>query len=157
MKLEIVLIDRTDQAYLQTGLDLYAKRLQHYCRLQLTVLQSAAAWSKLKPDELKQRQGEMLLKRVAPGPAVYRLDEGGQQLSSRQLASLIEREDLYGSGGMTLIIGGPYGFSPEVQEAYPRAISLSRMTFSHQMVRLLLIEQLYRAFTIIRGEPYHHD
>ncbi|PID90233.1 MAG: 23S rRNA (pseudouridine(1915)-N(3))-methyltransferase RlmH [Bacteroidetes bacterium] len=157
MKLEIVLIDKTDQAYLRTGLDLYAKRLQHYCRLQITTLQSPAAWGKLKPEEIKQRQGEQLLKRVPPGQNVYRLDEGGEQLSSRQLAGLIEKEDLYGTGTLTLIIGGPYGFSHEAQAAYPKALSLSRMTFSHQMVRLILLEQLYRAFTIIRGEPYHHD
>lgn len=157
MQLDLIFIDKTADAYLREGIEQYAKRLTHYCRFNQTILPSPSAWGKLRAEEIKARQGEMLLKHLQGHPQVFRMDEGGRELSSTRFAELIAHEDLYGSGRLALVVGGAYGFSPEAIAAYPKALSLSRMTFSHQMVRLILIEQVYRAFTIIKGEPYHHE
>ncbi len=157
MQLNLVFVDKTADAYLRDGIDIYAKRLKHYCRLEVTVLPSPPAWGKLQPEEIKARQGEMLQKHLNGHPMVYRMDEGGKPLSSKGLAELIAHEDLYGGGRLALVVGGAYGFSQSMIDSYPKALSLSRMTFSHQMVRLILVEQVYRAFTIIKGEPYHHE
>jgi len=113
--------------------------------------------SKLTPEEQKRAEGIELLRYITPTDRVYLFDERGESYTSRVFATFIERAMVSGERRLVFIIGGPYGFSPEVYERADGQVSLSRMTFSHQMVRLFAIEQLYRAQTIIRGEPYHHD
>lgn len=107
-------------------------------------------------EELLRREGELLLKQLSKGEFVYRFDERGQSITSPGLARLIENHGLRGESSLAFLIGGAYGFSEEVKAECPHSLSLSQLTFNHQMVRLIAVEQIYRAFTIIRGEPYHH-
>ncbi|WP_314027883.1 23S rRNA (pseudouridine(1915)-N(3))-methyltransferase RlmH [Porphyromonas catoniae] len=157
MQLSLLVLGKTDSAQIETEIKRYESRLKHYLPFELRVIPDVRRGSKLTPEEQKRAEGIELLRYITPTDRVYLFDERGESYTSRVFATFIERAMVSGERRLVFIIGGPYGFSPEVYERADGQVSLSRMTFSHQMVRLFAIEQLYRAQTIIRGEPYHHD
>lgn len=157
MQLSLLVLGKTDSAQIETEIKRYESRLKHYLPFELRVIPDVRRGSKLTPEEQKRAEGIELLRYITPTDRVYLFDERGESYTSRAFATFIERAMVSGERRLVFIIGGPYGFSPEVYEQADGQVSLSRMTFSHQMVRLFAIEQLYRAQTIIRGEPYHHD
>ena len=157
MQLSILVLGKTDSAQIETEIKRYESRLKHYLPFELRVIPDVRRGSKLTPEEQKRAEGIELLRYITPTDRVYLFDERGESYTSRAFATFIERAMVSGERRLVFIIGGPYGFSSEVYERADGQVSLSRMTFSHQMVRLFAIEQLYRAQTIIRGEPYHHD
>ncbi|WP_455075532.1 23S rRNA (pseudouridine(1915)-N(3))-methyltransferase RlmH [Porphyromonas catoniae] len=156
MQLSLLVLGKTDSAQIETEIKRYESRLKHYLPFELRVIPDVRRGSKLTPEEQKRAEGIELLRYITPTDRVYLFDERGESYTSRAFATFIERAMVSGERRLVFIIGGPYGFSPEVYERADGQVSLSRMTFSHQMVRLFAIEQLYRAQTIIRGEPYHH-
>ena len=157
MQLSLLVLGKTDSAQIETEIKRYESRLKHYLPFELRVIPDVRRGSKLTPEEQKRAEGIELLRYITPTDRVYLFDERGESYTSRAFATFIERAMVSGERRMVFVIGGPYGFSSEVYERADGRVSLSRMTFSHQMVRLFAIEQLYRAQTIIRGEPYHHD
>ena len=157
MQLSLLVLGKTDSAQIETEIKRYESRLKHYLPFELKVIPDVRRGSKLTPEEQKRAEGIELLRYITPTDRVYLFDERGESYTSRAFATFIERAMVSGERRMVFVIGGPYGFSSEVYERADGQVSLSRMTFSHQMVRLFAIEQLYRAQTIIRGEPYHHD
>jgi len=156
MRIDLILIGKSDQKYLQEGIDIYLKRLKHYCTFEIKVIPDLKATKNMSEDQQKEKEGELILNHVKDADFVALLDERGESLSSVDFSQLIEKRQVAGTRKLSFVIGGPYGFSKEVYDRASYKLSLSAMTFSHQMVRLIFIEQLYRAYTIINGEPYHH-
>ena len=155
MKIELWAIGKTAEPYLAMGLEIFEKRLQHYLPFQTVVLpdvktKTAAA------TLLKKEEGKMLLHKLAPDDYLVLLDEQGRQYTSVGLAQWLERRLTASNRKMVFLIGGAFGFSPDVYARANEQIALSQLTFSHQMIRLFFLEQLYRAMTILRNEPYHH-
>ena len=157
MKIILMVTGKTDAGWLQQGLEVYAKRIGFYLGFEIRVIPDLKNTRNLSSAEQREKEGEMMLPFLENKKEVFLLDEKGKEFASRELAQFIERKMVNGCKDLVFIIGGPYGFSDKVLEKATGKISLSKMTFSHQMVRLLFLEQLYRAFTIINGEPYHHD
>ncbi len=157
MKLQLIAVGKTDEPYLRQGMDIFLSRLKHYLPFEYEELPDVRNTKNMSEAEQRIREGELLLKKMKPGYELYLLDNNGREFASEALASFIENKMLTCQTGMIFAIGGPYGFSPEVYARANGKISLSKMTFSHQMVRLICLEQIYRAMTIIRGEPYHHQ
>jgi 23S rRNA (pseudouridine1915-N3)-methyltransferase len=157
MKITLLVIGKTDAPYLREGIELYVKRLKHYISFEIEVIPDIKRAKNLTEDIQKQKEGEIILSKLAPGKELHLFDEGGKMYSSKEWALFIGQKMLGSVKELVLVIGGPYGFSEEVVQKANSKISLSRMTFSHQMVRLLCVEQIYRAFTILKGEPYHHE
>lgn len=157
MKIELMVIGRTGARYLQEGIDGYVKRLSHYVPFELRCLPDIKTTKSLTSDRQKELEGEMFLAQLQPGDFLVLLDERGKEMTSRDFSAYIDRKMQCVARRMIFVIGGPYGFSPAVYNRADDKISLSKMTFSHEMVRLFFTEQLYRAMTILRGEPYHHD
>jgi 23S rRNA (pseudouridine1915-N3)-methyltransferase len=157
MRITFLTVGKTDEAWLKEGIDKYVKRLKHYTRLNVIEIDELKNTKALTREQQKAREGELILKKILPLDHVILLDENGVQLSSTQFAAYIDKKALGSFDHLVFIVGGPYGFDASVYERANDKISLSAMTFSHQMVRLFFAEQLYRAFTIIKGEPYHHQ
>ena len=157
MKVILLVVGKTDKRYMQDAVDEYAKRLKHYVSFDLEIITDLKNSKNMTSEVQKIKEGELILNRDLSGKELHLFDEGGQMFTSREFASFIEKKMLSGLKELIFVIGGPYGFSTEVYEKANSKISLSKMTFSHQMARLLCIEQIYRAFTILKGEPYHHD
>jgi 23S rRNA (pseudouridine1915-N3)-methyltransferase len=157
MKITLLVIGKTDAAYLNEGLNEYLKRLKHYVNFEIVVIPDIKKAKNLGVENQKKREGELILSKKSVGKEIHLFDENGKTLSSRELAKFLEKKMLSGLKELVFVIGGPYGFSNEVYKNASSKISLSRLTFSHQMVRLICTEQIYRAFTILKGEPYHHD
>ena len=157
MKIQLILIGKTDTSYLMEGIKEYKNRLVHYIPFEMEVLPDIRNTRNLSETQQKEKEGEMILKALQAGDHVVLLDERGKEFTSLQFASYLEKKTLTVAKRLVFVIGGPYGFSEAVYKAASEKISLSQMTFSHQMIRLIFIEQLYRAMTILRGEPYHHS
>ncbi len=157
MKITFLTVGKTEEAYLREGIEKYVKRLKHYTRLSIIELDELKNTKALTQEQQKAKEGELILKKILPLDHVILLDEKGMELSSMQLAAYFEKKALGSVSNLVFIVGGPYGFDASVHERANEKISLSAMTFSHQMVRLFFVEQVYRAFTIIKGEPYHHQ
>lgn len=157
MKITLLSIGKTDDAYIKEGIDKYLKRLKHYTKLELVDLPELKNTKALTQDQQKTKEAELLLKKIAPTDFVILLDEKGVELTSSQFAAYLDKKAISSTSSIIFIIGGPYGFDTLVYQRANDKLSLSRMTFSHQMVRLFFVEQLYRAYTIIKGEPYHHE
>lgn len=151
------MVGRTDEAWLTSGIDEYIKRINHYVPFQDIVIQDVRKGKNMPAQVVKKDEGLQILKKISPGDVVVLLDEKGSVNSSREFAAFFQKQMNSGIRNLFFIIGGAYGFSDEVYERSDFKISLSRMTFSHQMVRLIFAEQLYRAMTILNNEPYHHD
>lgn len=151
-------VGKTVEEYLKTGTSLYEGRISHYTSFSVETIPDLKNAKSLKEDEIKRAEGKMILEKINPSEFLILLDEKGKEYSSTEFALYIQKIGMSaGNRQITFLIGGPYGFSEDVYARADGKISLSRMTFSHQMVRLIFLEQLYRAFTILKGEPYHHN
>jgi len=157
MKITLLTVGKTDKDWVRQGLDIYVSRLKHYIPFTLSEIPELKNVSSLTSAQIKQKEGDLILKQIRPGDDLILLDERGKQFSSVELAKNLQDKISYSGRDIVFVIGGAYGFSDAVYERADSRISLSRMTFSHQMVRTIVAEQLYRAFTIMRGEPYHHE
>lgn len=157
MKITFITVGKTEDAYLKDGIDKYIKRLKHYTKLVIIEIEELKNTKALTEGQQKAKEAELILKRILPLDHVILLDENGMELSSLQFAAYIDKKGLGSVANLVFVVGGPYGFDQAVYERANDKLSLSAMTFSHQMVRLFFVEQLYRAFTIIKGEPYHHQ
>lgn len=149
-------VGRTTIDFVVRGLEEYLGRLRHYVPTEVKIIADVKQKG-LSPERQKQLEGEAILANLQTSDSVILLDENGREYSSREFAAWFERRMASGAKRCVFIVGGPYGFSPAVYERADAKVSLSRMTFNHEMVRLFFVEQLYRAQTILRGEPYHHD
>jgi 23S rRNA (pseudouridine1915-N3)-methyltransferase len=156
MNVVFLVIGKTDAGYLKEGMALYEKRLRHYLPYEMKVIPDLKNAKGLSVEQQKQKEGELILKNLADGDQVVLLDENGREFGSVEFAEFLQAKMVAGLKRLVFVVGGPYGFSPAVYERSNGKISLSRMTFSHQMVRLIFLEQLYRGNTILKGEPYHH-
>lgn len=156
MKITLLAIGKTDNKHLQTLLDDYIKRLNHYVGFQLEIVPDLKNVKNLSETQQKQAEGEEILKRVQTSDQLVLLDEKGKSYSSVVFSQFLQKKMNSGLKNLVFVIGGPYGFSDQVYTRANEKVALSQMTFSHQMVRLFFIEQLYRGFTILRNEPYHH-
>jgi 23S rRNA (pseudouridine1915-N3)-methyltransferase len=157
MKITFLTVGKTEDAYLKEGIDKYVKRLKHYTKLELAEIPELKNTKALSPEQQKAKEAELILKKITPLDFVILMDEKGSEFTSTQFAAYINKKEISTSANLIFIIGGPYGFDVSVYQRANDKISLSRMTFSHQMVRLFFVEQLYRAYTIMKGEPYHHE
>lgn len=157
MKTVLIVVGKTADRNFAESIDDYVGRIGHYIPFDLIVIPDLKNNRNMTFDQQKAKEGELLLKEIQPGDTLVLLDEAGKELTSRQFASWFERRSSAGGKRLVFVIGGPYGFSPDVYAAAAERLSLSRMTFSHQMVRLIFVEQLYRALNILSGGPYHHD
>ena len=157
MKITLLTVGKTDKDWVRQGMDIYISRLKHYIPFSVVEIPELKNVSSLTKDQIKTREGELILKNVRPADDLILMDERGKQYSSVELAKVIQDKISYAGKDMVFVIGGAYGFSEAVYRRADSKISLSKMTFSHQMVRAIFVEQIYRAFTIMRGEPYHHE
>ena len=157
MKISLLVIGKTDAGYFIDAVNEYQKRLEHYIPFEMQVIPDIKNSKNLSTDQQKEKEGELILKNLQPGDYIVLLDEKGKEYTSLQFASYIEKKTHTISRRLVFIIGGPYGFSPSIYDKANEKLTLSRMTFSHQMVRLIFLEQLYRAMTILNNEPYHHE
>lgn len=157
MKLHVIFTGRTTGKLFQEAITDYASRLGHYLPFSIEELPDLKNARHLSEEQQKEREAELLFHALQPGDVLVLLDERGREFTSREFSEFMEQKMHTVGKRLVFLIGGPYGFAPRVYAAASLKISLSKMTFSHQMVRLFLVEQLYRAFTIMRGEPYHHD
>ena len=155
--IRLIFVGKTDAKEIATLCADYLKRINRFVPIEVVELPDVKARRSLSPDEQKKREGEMILEAVGTLDEAVLLDEKGKELTSRAYADWIGHKMQVVPRRLCLVIGGPYGFSDEVYARCRERLSLSKMTFSHQMARLFLIEQIYRAFTIIHGHPYHHD
>ena len=156
MTIKLLAIGKTDSSQLQELIEVYQKRLQHYINFEIELIPDLKKTKNLSEDQQKDKEGELILKRLAPTDVLILFDEKGKQYTSVEFSTFLQKKMNSGIKQLVFLIGGPYGFSNEIYAKASGKISLSKMTFSHQMVRLFFIEQLYRAFTILRNEPYHH-
>lgn len=157
MKIILSLVGKTTTAYLREGIDEYAKRVNRYIPFEIRVLPDIKSTKKMTEQKQKEAEGELMLAQLQPGDHVVLLDERGAEMTSRGFADYLEKKSLTVAKQIVFMVGGPYGFSKEVYERANDKMSLSKMTFPHELVRLFFVEQLYRAMTIQRNEPYHHD
>ena len=155
MKIVLITIGDNEDKYLTTGFELYAKRLQHYASFDMITIPSQKNKSNSK-EAAMQAEIKEIQKKLAPSDLVLLLDEKGKEFSSVEFAKQVQKYLNMPGKKMVFIIGGPYGFAPAIRERAQQTLSLSKMTFNHQMAKLFFLEQLYRAMTILKGEPYHH-
>ena len=156
MNFTLLTVGKTDVPWVKDGLDLYMSRLKHYAPFTLQEIPELKKASALTREQIKEKEGALILSALRQGTRLILLDERGKEMRSLEFSAYIEKL-LSGGRDVTFAVGGAYGFSEEVYERADSMISLSKMTFSHQMVRTVFAKQLYRAFTIIKGEPYHHE
>ena len=157
MKITLLAIGKTNAKYLQEGIEQYTKRLSHYIPFELKILPDVKTTKALTTDKQKEMEGEMFMSAIQQGDWVTLLDERGKEFTSRDFASYIDKKMITIPKNLIFIIGGPYGFSKAMYDRANEKLSLSKMTFSHEMIRLFFVEQIYRAMTILKGEPYQHD
>ena len=157
MKIHVIFTGRTTGKLFQEAIADYQSRLSHYVPFTIEEIPDLKNVKNLSEEQQKEREADMLFERMQAGDVLVLLDEKGKEFTSREFSLYLEQKMQTVSRRLVFLIGGPYGFSPRVYEAAQGKISLSKMTFSHQMVRLIFMEQLYRAFTIINNEPYHHE
>ena len=157
MTIKLIAIGKTDQKSLQALIEDYQKRLSFYIKFELEIIPDIKNVKNLSEQQQKEKEGELILAKLAATDQLILLDENGKSFSSVAFANELQKKMNAGIKTLVFVIGGPYGFSEEVYKKANGKISLSAMTFSHQMVRLFFIEQLYRGFTILRNEPYHHQ
>lgn len=157
MNIKLVAVSKTDIGYVQSGLDDYVKRIKHYIPFEIICLPPVKELRNASPDIVKRKECEQLLKQMERADTVILLDEKGSELTSIGFAGQLQKEMNRGIKTLMFVIGGAYGFAPQVYTKAHGMLSLSRMTFNHQMVRLFFVEQLYRAMTILHGEKYHNE
>ena len=156
MKTLLILVGKTTNKHFVAGINDYVERIGHYMPFSITTIQELKNAKSLSEDQQKEREGELIMKQLQASDTVVLLDEHGSQMRSIEFASWLQKVQ-NSARRLVFVIGGPYGFSPALYQRANQKISLSPMTFSHQMVRLVFTEQIYRACTILKGEPYHHE
>ena len=157
MTIKLIAIGKTDSKQLQELITNYIDRLQHYIRFELCIIPDLKNVKNLSEEQQKKKEGELILKELKPTDHVIILDENGKEYTSVGFSELLQKKMNSGCKQLVLIIGGPYGFSEVIRKKAISKISFSKMTFSHQMIRLFVVEQLYRGFSILKNEPYHHQ
>lgn len=157
MKITFLCIGKTGKKFLEEGEEEYLNRLKHYVKIERIELADLKNARKLTKEQVKKEEGLLFLNKIPQGDELILLDEHGKQFSSVEFSDFLNKKAINGTRGVTFLVGGAYGFSNEIYERATGKISLSKMTFSHQMIRMIFFEQLYRAHTIIKGEPYHHE
>lgn len=156
MKISLIVIGKTDASYFVDAINEYKNRLVHYIPFEMEIIPDIKNVKNLREEQQKEKEGELILKMLQPGDYLVLLDEHGKSFTSMEFATYLERKMHVVSKRLVFVIG-PYGFSEAVYKAASEKISLSKMTFSHQMIRLIFVEQIYRAMTILNNEPYHHE
>lgn len=157
MKTILLVVGRTVEQHFITAINDYVQRTKRYLQFEIEVIPELKNTKSLSTDIQKEKEGELILKALQPGDVVVLLDEGGKEMRSIEFADYMKRKMNTVNKRLVFVIGGPYGFSQRVYETAQEKLSLSRMTFSHQMVRLIFVEQIYRAMTILNNGPYHHE
>ena len=157
MNIELLVVGKTDSKEVEALVELYARRVNRYCRVAVTALPDVRNTRSLTQNQQRTAEGEAILRQLAAGDHVVLLDERGDEMRSVEFAYWLQKRMLGGVRRLVLVIGGPYGFSDAVYARADGRLSLSRMTFSHQIVRAIFAEQIYRAFAILNHEPYHHE
>jgi 23S rRNA (pseudouridine1915-N3)-methyltransferase len=156
VRIKLICVGKTGKSFLEEGENHYLARLKHYVHFERIEIPDIKQVKNLSEEQIKVREGEQILSKIGLNERLFLLDENGQTFSSEKFADFLQKEFNKGGQSIIFVIGGPYGFSDEVKARAAGKVSLSAMTFSHQMVRMFFIEQVYRAMTIQRGEPYHH-
>ena len=156
MKTELILVSKTTDKHLAAGIDDYVSRICHYLPFAITVIPELKNTKNMTEEQQKVREGELIIQKIQPSDTVVLLDEHGKEFRSIEFADWLQKKQNT-ARRLVCVIGGPYGFSESIYKRADELLSLSKMTFSHQMVRLLFVEQIYRACTIIKGDPYHHE
>jgi 23S rRNA (pseudouridine1915-N3)-methyltransferase len=157
MKITLLVVGKTEDKYLIEGIEKYLNRLKHYIGFNLVVIPELKNTKNLTEAQQKTKESELILKQISNLDVVVLLDERGKKYTSVSFANYLNKQMIGSVQHMVFVIGGPYGFDESIYNRSNSSISLSDMTFSHQMVRLFFVEQLYRAFSILKGEPYHHE
>ena len=157
MKISLTVVGKTTDRHFIAGIDEYVQRISHYVPFSIDVIPELKGTKNLSEKEQKEREGELILKSFQAGDYIVLLDEHGRERRSIEFAQWMQKRMAAGPKRLVFVVGGPYGFSPAVYAAAQEKVSLSQMTLSHQMIRLLFAEQIYRAMTILNGEPYHHE
>jgi 23S rRNA (pseudouridine1915-N3)-methyltransferase len=157
VKIELIIVGKTDVDWIKEGFEVYQKRLSHYINFNVTVIPDIRNRKNLAQEQQKEQEGILILKQLQASDFVILLDENGKQFDSIQFSDFLQKKMNSGIKRLVFVIGGPYGFSSHLHQKANQKISLSKMTFSHQMVRPFFVEQLYRAFSILNNEPYHHQ
>jgi len=157
VKILLLTIGNTDKQYMREGIDDYVKRLSFYLPFEMKVIPDIKNRSSYSTELQKEKEGQLILNQISSGDYLVLLDEHGNEYSSLEFSKWIEKKMIAGTRQLVFVIGGPYGFSNTVYQRSDIKISMSKMTFSHQMARMIFVEQIYRAMTIIKNEPYHHE
>lgn len=157
MKIVLLVVGKTVEKHYITAIDDYMARTKHYIAFDMEVIPELKNTKSLSAEQQKEKEAELILKALQPGDTVVLLDEHGKEYRSIEFASWIEKKMHVVNKRLVFIVGGPYGFAQKVYESASEKISLSKMTFSHQMIRLIFVEQIYRAMTILNNNPYHHE
>lgn len=157
MNIKLIVIGKSEEKYLREAVEIYLKRLTHYINFEIVVLPDVKNAKNMSVAELKDKEAELILKHSAKADKVVLLDEKGKEYSSVEFSKYLTKQMNASIKTLAFVVGGAFGFSEKVYSQANEKLSISKMTFSHQMIRLLFVEQLYRAFTIIKGEPYHNE
>ncbi|MCC8186320.1 MAG: 23S rRNA (pseudouridine(1915)-N(3))-methyltransferase RlmH [Bacteroides sp.] len=157
MKTTLLVVGKTVEQHYMTAINDYVQRTRHFINFEMEVIPELKHTRSLSPGQQKEKEGELICKAFQPGDVIVLLDENGKEMRSVEFARWMEKKFTHVSKRLLFVIGGPYGFSPKVYQAAHEKLSLSKMTFSHQMIRLIFVEQLYRAMSILQGGPYHHE
>jgi 23S rRNA (pseudouridine1915-N3)-methyltransferase len=156
MKITLLVVGKTTDKYLIEGIEKYTKRLIHYCKFQIVEIPELKNTKSLSEEQQKEKEAELIAQKITATDHVILLDEQGKQFTSVEFSKEINKWMNQSVSSVVFVIGGPYGFDQKIKNRANAEISLSKMTFSHQMVRLFFVEQIYRAYSILKGEPYHH-
>lgn len=157
MNIKLIVVAKTDEKYLQQGIEIYVSRLKHYVNFEMVVIPALRDQKGASPEEIKEREASLLLKQLEKCDRVVLLDEHGTEHTSVGFSEFLQKQMNAGVRNLAFVVGGAFGFALSVYAAANDKVSLSKMTFNHQMIRLFFVEQLYRAFTILRHEPYHNE
>ena len=157
MRITLLVVGKTTDPHFAACIEEYARRIRHYLPFDMEVIPELRNTKSLSEEQQKEKEADLLLKTFQPGDHIVLLDERGKEFSSMQFASYLEKKMANVSKRLVFVVGGPYGFSNRIYDLAQEKISLSKMTYSHQMIRLIFVEQLYRAMTILNGGPYHHE
>lgn len=157
MKVKLLVVGQTNMTYVEQGTGEFFGRLKHYTDFEFIIIANPKNSGKLEPAELKHKEADNILQKIQPSDFVVLLDEKGNQYSSVEFAAFLQKRMNSGVKNLVFVVGGAFGFSEKMHERASAKLSLSKMTFSHQLIRLIFVEQLYRAFTILRNEKYHNE
>lgn len=157
MNIKLILVGKTEEKYLREGIEIFEKRLKNYINFEMIIIPSLKDTKSLSPQIVKEKEGELILKQVSKYDKIILFDEKGLEFTSMDYSVFLQKHMNAGVKNLCFVVGGAFGFSDEVYKKADQKVALSKMTFSHQMIRLFIVEQLYRAFSILKNEPYHNQ